>query len=190
MADRKLILSMQMTLDGFVAGPNDSMDWMQNSEEEWKEMLSELQDADTFLLGRKMYPGYSQYWQSVLKNPAGDKNEFAFAKLAEKTQHIVFTTRDFQPDWNNTRVAHNLEREITSLKKQPGKNIIAWGGANFGSNLINSGMLDEIRLVINPVILGKGKWLFDSVDNRSGLELIESKQMRKGILLVRYKVKQ
>ena len=180
---------MQMTLDGFVAGPNDSMDWMQNSDEEWKEMLSELREVDTYLLGRKMYPGYSQYWQSVLKKPESNPNELEFAKLAEKTEHIVFTRHDFKPDWKNTRVAHDLKNEIARLQEKPGKNIMAWGGANFASNLISLGLLNEIRLVINPVILGDGKWLFKNVNSRNQLHLIESKPMKNGIIMLRYKVK-
>jgi dihydrofolate reductase len=188
MSQRKVILSMQMTLDGYVAGPNEEMDWMQNSDEEWKEMFDELQEADTYLLGRKMYPIYSKHWQSVLKNPGSSGSENEFAKLADKTQHIVFTHGDFKPDWKNTRVAHDVKQEITNLKKQPGKNIIAWGGANFASNLISLGVLDEIRIVINPVILGKGKSLFDNVDQQSKLEMIESRPVKPGLIILRYKV--
>jgi len=91
MTQRKLILSMQITLDGYVAGPNDEMDWLISSNDEWADLYKELNSADTYLLGRKMYPIYSGYWQSVLQNPDSDPNELKFAKLADKTQHIVFT---------------------------------------------------------------------------------------------------
>ena len=178
-----------MTLDGYVTGANNEMDWMQTSEEEWKDMFKELANADTYLLGRKMYPEYSKHWQAELHNPSGRVGETEFAQLADKTQHIVFTKGDFKPDWKNTRVAHDLPGEIAILKKQPGKNIIAWGGANFAANLIHLGLVDELRIVINPVVLGKGKSLFDKVDQRKDLELIDAQFMKPGLVLMRYKMK-
>src|SRR4051812_37147061 len=69
MSERKVILSMQMTLDGYVSGHDDKADWMQTSDEAWEDLFNDLETADTYLLGRKMYPLYSSYWQSVLKNP-------------------------------------------------------------------------------------------------------------------------
>lgn len=188
MSQRKVILSMQMTLDGYVAGPNDEMDWLQTGEDEWKDLFKDLQLADTYLLGRKMYPGYSEYWQSVLKNPASKGGDLKFAKLADKTQHIVFTKGDFKPDWKNTRVSHDLEREIADLKKQPGKNIIAWGGPNFASNLIRLGLVDEIRIALNSTVLVKGKALFSNLDHQNKLELIDARPLKSGLIVLRYKV--
>ena len=189
MSQRKVILSMQMTLDGYVAGPNDEMDWMKESEEEWKDMFDELKEADTYLLGRKMYPIYSGHWQKVLHSPDDKGSETEFAKLADKTQHIVFTKGDFKPDWKNTRVSHDVQAEIANLKKQPGKNIIAWGGANFASNLVKLGLVDEMRIVLNPTVLGKGKRLFDNVDQQNNLEFISARTMKPGIIVLRYKAK-
>lgn len=186
MSHRKVILSMQMTLDGYVAGHNDDADWLQSSDEEWNDLFKELEAADTYLLGRKMYPLYSSYWQSVLKNPDSNNNERKFAKLADKTQHVVFTKGDFKPDWQNTKVSHDVKGEIASLKEQPGKNIIAWGGANFASSLINLGLVDELRIEINPTILADGKNLFSSIDNRTQLQLIDARQLKPGLIVVRY----
>ena len=134
-----------------------------------------------------MYPIYSEYWQSVLNNPDSDPNELKFAKLADKTQHIVFTKGDFKPDWKNTRVAHDLFAEVTRLKKENGKNIIAWGGANLASNLINLDLVDEYRLELNPTLLVEGKLLFDNLKKRKRLTLIDSKASKSGLLILRYK---
>lgn len=179
---------MSMTLDGYVAGPNDEMDWMQTNDEDWKDLFNELREADTYLLGRKMYPGYSQYWQALLNKPDDGNNEVAFAKLADKTQHIVFTRGDFKPDWKNTRIAHDAQQEISTITKQPGKNIIAWGGATFASHLVNLKLIDELRLVVSPIILGKGKSLFDNIDSAIKLELIKSRQTD-GLVIQRYRLK-
>ena len=96
MSQRKLILSMQVTLDGYVAGPNDEADWLLNSDDEWDDLFLDLKAADTYLLGRKMYPLYSQHWQSVLGKADSPPNEMKFAKLANETQHVVFTKSDFK----------------------------------------------------------------------------------------------
>ena len=185
MSKRKLILSMQITLNGYVSDLNDEADWLISNDEEWEDHFIDINSADTFLLGRKMYPLYSKYWQSVLHNP--DKpNELKFAKLADKTQHIVFTRGDFKPDWENTRVANDLPAEVERLKKENGKNIIAWGGANFASNLIDLGLVDEYRLELNPTLLTNGKSLFNHLDQRKKLKLIASKPLKSGLVVLRY----
>ena len=186
MSQRKLILSMQITLDGYIAGPNDEADWLISDDDEWTEHLKDISSADTFLLGRKMYPLYSQYWQTVLRNPNSEPNELNFAKLADKTQHIVFTKGDFKPDWKNTRVAHDLPAEVTRLKKENGKNIIAWGGANFAASLIGLGLVDEYRFELNPTILAKGKALFNNLEQRKKLTLIDSKALKSGLIILKY----
>jgi len=187
MSQRKLILSMQITLDGYVAGPNDEGDWLINSTDEWTDLFNDLDSADTYLLGRKMYPLYSEYWQSVLHKPESDPNELRFARLADKTQHIVFTKGDFKPDWKNTRVAQDLTTEVTRLKKESGKNIIAWGGANFAANLIKLDLVDEYRFALNPTLLTEGKALFDSLEQRKKLVLIDSKPLKSGLIILRYR---
>src|ERR1700754_4427012 len=166
MSRRKLMLSMQITFDGYVAGLKDEADWLISDDEEWTDHYKDINSADTFLVGRKMYPLYSRYWQSVLHNPDSNPNELKFAKLADRSQHIVFTKGDFKPDWKNTRVSHDLPAEVTRLKKENGKNIIAWGGANFAASLIKLGLVDEYRFELNPTILAKGKALFNNLEQR------------------------
>jgi len=184
---RKLILSMQITLDGYVAGTNDEADWLLSGEDEWSDLFEDLQQADTFILGRKMYPGYSAYWQKVLGNPDSDANELKFARLAERTPHIVFSKNDFKPDWRNSTVGHDLTTEIAKLKQGNGKNIIAWGGANFAASLIELDLVDEFRFEINPVLLTSGKALFHHLQERKQLHLISSKPLQSGLVVLRYK---
>jgi dihydrofolate reductase len=187
MNDRKVILSMQMTLDGYVAGPNEEMDWVISSNDAWIEIFKDLESVDTHLLGRKMYPGYAQFWQSALKDTSMPAGFVKFAQIADKTQHIVFThDKDFKPSWHNTRVAHDPQKEINELKKQPGKNIIVWGGANFASGLINLGLIDEYRITLNPTLLGGGKALFNNLKKRNTLKLIDSRPLASGLVILRY----
>lgn len=186
MSQRKLILSMQITLDGYVAGTNNEADWLIISDDGWQDLYKDLDSADTYLLGRKMYPGYSEHWQSTLHKPDSDPNELKFAKLADKTQHIVFTKGDFKPDWKNTRVAHDLPGEVARLKKENGKNIIAWGGADFASSLIKLDLVDEYRFALNPTILTKGKALFNNLEQRKKLKLIDAKPLKSGLTILRF----
>lgn len=187
MSNRKLILSMQMTLDGYVAGPNDELDWIVSSNDEWTEMFKDLESVDTYLLGRKMYPGYADFWLTALKDPSMPADLVKFAKIADKTTHIVFTRGDFKPTWQNTRVAHDLVADITNLKKQEGKDMMAWGGANFASELINHGLVDEYRITLNPTVLGAGKPLFANIKKRNRLQLIDSRPLSSGLIVLRYK---
>jgi dihydrofolate reductase len=123
----------------------------------------------------------------VLTNPNPDPNELKFAQLAEKSRHIVFTKGDFKPDWKNTKVAHDLPAEVARLKKEDGKNIIAWGGAAFAVSLIDLGLVDEYRLGINPTILTKGKALFANLKQRKKLVLISSKTVESDMIIARYR---
>jgi dihydrofolate reductase len=187
MSNRKVILSMQMTLDGYVAGPNDELDWLISSDDEWTEMFKDLESVDTFLLGRKMYPGYAGFWLSALNDPSMSADLVKFARLADKTQHIVFTRSDFKPEWKNTKVSHDPAEEIARLKKQDGKDIMAWGGASFARELIRLGLVDEYRISLNPTLIGDGKSLFSDLKKRYKLQLVDSRKLSSGVMVLRYR---
>lgn len=184
---RKVILSMQITLDGFVCGPNDELDWLKGGDDEWNEMFNDLEFVDTCLVGRKMYPGYADYWRSVLTNPNADKNELRYAQYADRPSHIVFSkSGSVKSGWANSRVAKDPEHEIAQLKALPGRNIIVWGGAGFASSLVNLGLIDEYRITLNPTLLGAGKSPFHDVESQRKLELTESKRLKSGNVILRY----
>ncbi len=182
---RKIILSMQMTLDGYVCGPNDEMDWIYNGGDEWGDMQQDMDSSDTFLLGAKMYPGYSEYWQKVLTDPNANPDEKKFAQVADKTQHIVFSRSMQHADWDNTRIARDVDSEIAKLKQEEGKNMLLWGGASLAQYFIAKGLVDEVRLTIVPVLLGAGKKLFPDDGERRKLELVSAKQLNSGAVVVR-----
>src|SRR5688572_16293951 len=128
---RKVILSMQITLDGFVAGLNNELDWIDfDDEKQWDDLDDLVGSADTFLLGGGMYAEYADYWRKVLANPASKKGEMDFARIADKTPHIVFSKSLSKADWANTTIEkRNVSTVIPILKKEPGKDIVVWGGA-------------------------------------------------------------
>lgn len=193
--ERKIIAALQVSVDGFIEGPNGELDWaMAEDEETWKEVFETLAHVDTFILGRKMYPGYEQYWLAVLANPDGilpfsgrpaTKNEIAYARLADKTPHIVISRTLDKVVWKTTRIVRDVE-ELRRLKREPGKDMYAVGGATLVSSLMNLGLIDELRLLVNPLILGGGKALFKDVKERHGLNLVSAKSLNSGRVSLTY----
>ena len=177
---RKIIASLQVSVDGFIEGPNGELDWaMAEDAETWVEINEMLNSVDTFILGRVMYPDYEQYWMALLTNPTGTNNEIAYARRADKIPHIVLSTTLDKVAWKATRIVRDIE-EIRIMKEQQGKNIVAWGGATLVSSLMNMGLIDEVRLMVNPIILGGGKALFKDVKERHSLKLLRTKPLKSG----------
>ena len=185
-SNRKVILSMQMTLDGFLAGPNE-LDWLIGGDDEWVELFKDLESVDTFLLGRKMYPGYSGFWKGILADPQSQPDLLRFARLADKTTHILLSRTVKTADWQNTRIANDAAAEIARLKSEQGKDIMAWGGAELATNLVNQDLVDEFRISLNPTLLTKGKSLFGNVQERKRLSLIDSRPLESGLTILRYR---
>jgi dihydrofolate reductase len=195
---RKTIAALQVSADGFIEGLNGELDWaMAEDEETWKDIFEMLKHVDTFILGRVMYPGYEQYWLAVLANPNGPlpfsgapatKNEIKYAQIANKTPHIVVSRTMNKADWKVTRIIRDLD-EIRKLKQQPGKDIHVVGGATLVSSMLNAGLIDEVHLLVNPLILGGGKALFKDVSNRHTLELLQAKPLKSGKVNLAYRVR-
>jgi dihydrofolate reductase len=177
---RKIIADLQMSVDGFIEGPNGELDWaMAEDEETWRDLFEMLTQVDTFILGRVMYPAYEQYWLALLANPTGSKNEIAYARHADKTPHIVLSKTLDKVAWKVTRIVRDVEK-IRKMKQQPGKDMLVVGGATLVSSLMNLGLIDELRLMVNPLILGGGKTLFKDVKERHALKLVQAKPLKSG----------
>lgn len=188
---RKLKLQIQMSVDGFIAGPNDELDWMtQNYDDKLIQLINSLIDSsDTILMGRKMTDGFMNHWEGIVNNQP-ESPEFPFAKKMVNTPKVVFSHTLDESIWTNTILAKgNLSDEIANLKNQNSKDIIAYGGADFVASLIKENLIDEYNLFVNPVILGKGMTIFDKPDDRLNLQPVESEAFDCGIVLLRYKPK-
>lgn len=184
---RKLKLQMQMTVDGFVAGPNGELDWMTfDFDDKLSAFVNELTDScDTILLGRKMTDGFVNYWENVLKQP--ESPEYSFSERMVNYPKIVFSRTLEESNWRNTTLGKgDLSQEVEHLKKQDGKNIIVYGGANFVSNLIKENLIDEYNLFINPTAIGKGLTIFGKVEDKLNLRLSHSQTYDSGIVVNTY----
>jgi dihydrofolate reductase len=187
---RKIIAALIVSVDGFIEGPKGELDWV----ERWEDPFDLLPQIDTCILGRGMYPGYEQYWTAILANPKGilpftgrvaSKGEIAYARFADKTPHIVLSRTLDKVAWKTARIVRNLE-EIRKLKQQPGKDMHAVGGATLVSSLMNVGLIDELRLIVHPIVLGGGKALFKDVKERHALKLVQAKPLESGRVNLTY----
>lgn len=184
---RKLKLQVQMTVDGYIAGPNSEMDWMTHDwDDELKNYVTKLTEpVDCIVLGRKLAQGFIPHWASVAADP--DHEEHAAGIRFTDTPKVVFTKTLDKSEWDNTVLAKgDLVEEMSNLKNQDGKEIIAYGGADFVSSLIKHGLIDEFHLFVNPAAIGTGMAIFKEVDSKQNLTLVESIPFDCGIVLLKY----
>jgi dihydrofolate reductase len=181
---RKLKLQVQMSVDGCIAGSRGEMDWMVwDWDEELKNYIKAITaPVDCIVLGRKLAQGFIPYWAA---NPALEG-----ADKMNSTKKVVFTKTLENPEWDNTILAKgDLVDEITKLKEQEGKDIIAYGGGDFVSALIKHGLIDEFHLLINPAAIGTGITIFKELDSTQNLALIKSASFKCGIVVLYYEPK-
>jgi len=192
---RKTIAALHTSVDGFIEGPNGELDWaMAEDEDTWRDLFEMLESVDICILGRVMYPNYEQYWMAVLANPAGPlplsgkpatENGIKYAEWANKTPHLVVSKTLDKVAWKTSRIVRGIE-EIGKLKQQAGKNMYVVGGATLVGSLMNTGLIDEVQLMVCPLVLGGGKALFKDVKNRQGLKLERVNPLKSGKVSLTY----
>ena len=179
---RKLIAAINMTLDGFCDHTAVIAD---------DEILQHYNDlfrnADTILYGRITYQLMESYWPSVVKNPTGNKPTDEFAVLIDNISKIVFSHTLKNVDWKNVKLAREgIKEEVSELKQQAGKNILA-GSRSLILALLNLNLIDEFQLCVHPIILGNGLTpLLKRINNRINLKLLRTKSFSCGAVTLYY----
>jgi dihydrofolate reductase len=181
---RKVIYSMTVSLDGFIAGPDGEIDWSAPDEELHRFHNEQVRELGAHLCGRHLYEEML-YWETADENPSASEYELEFARIWKALPKIVFSN-SLENVEGNTRLARgDVAEEVARLNDQPGKDL-AVGGAGLASSLMRLGLIDEYRLFVSPVVLGGGTPYFPALDARINLELLETRNFGRGVLYVRY----
>jgi dihydrofolate reductase len=190
---RKIFLHIIVSLDGYIEGPNGELDW-HFIDDEFEEYINELlRSIDGMLYGRKSYELLAGYWPTAVENPAGAANPSNPSRHIEATHMMnalpkyVVSTILKKTEWNNSHIiGSNIEEEIIKLKKQPGKDLALFAGANLTASLMKLNLIDEYRLLVFPSLLSGGTPLFNGGYERSNLKLIDTRMFTSGAVLLKY----
>ncbi len=160
---------------------------MQIDDELWANVNETLRTVDTALFGRVAYQGFAEYWPAAAKNPASPQHEIDFARWIERTPKVVFSKTLQEADWKNSRLAKgDLTAEVTALRREPGKDILLFGGGKIAAAFMTAGLIDDYRITVYPIVLGEGKPLFTEVNNRMKLKLLGTRTFKSRPVALRY----
>jgi dihydrofolate reductase len=184
---RKLIVFNHVTLDGYFTDPKGDMSWAHRQQDaEWSKFSAENAKGGaggTMLFGRITYEMMASYWPT----PAAAKSEPVVAEGMNGAQKIVFSRTLEEVTWQKTRlVKGDPAAEVRKLKAEPGKDILIFGSGTIVSQLAQEGLVDEYRIVVNPLVLGKGRTMFEGVKEKVALKLVTSRAFKNGNVLLTY----
>ncbi len=181
---RKLFSFNMVTVDGFFEGRNQDIDW-HNVDGEFNEFaIAQLHEIDTLVFGRVTYQMMATYWPT----PAAVQDDPEVAGLMNRMPKVVVSRTLDKAEWQNTQLVKSLvAEEISRLKRQPGKDMAVFGSANLLESLIRAGLVDEHRIMVNPVMLGDGTPLFKRSQDKTALELVQTRTFRNGNVLLCYR---
>lgn len=180
---RKVFLFMMITLDGYFEGSDHDISWHNADNEEFAKFAEhQLDETDTLIFGRRTYELMAGFWPSeeVIKAEPGT------ATRMNNLNKVVFSHKPISTDWQNVESSTNVVKKMQELKSAPGKDIAVLGGSNLCLTLIKEGLLDEIRIMINPIIIGNGTPLFDGTDKILQFALKASRTFESGNVLLTY----
>jgi dihydrofolate reductase len=184
---------MMVTLDGFIEGPARETDPLKKidwhlADEEWNAYSMDLfQEVDTLLLGRVNYELFFSYWPAALSNPETSASDREIAQTLNDIRKVVFSKTLKDVRWANATVVNtDLAEAVLALKREPGKDLVSFGGATLASSLAKLGLIDELRLFVNPIVVGSGKPLFLEFHERLRLQLLKTRRFKSGLMGLYY----
>ena len=183
---QKLVVFNQVSLDGYFAGANGDISWAHSADDdaEWNAFVAEnASGGGQLLFGRITYELMAGYWPT----PQAIKNDPVVAEGMNSMPKVVFSRTLDKASWNNTKlVKSDIASEIRKMKKEPGNGMAILGSGNIVSQLAHEGLIDEFQIVVVPVVLGKGKTMFDGVREKLNLKLTNSRAFSNGKVVLCY----
>jgi dihydrofolate reductase len=181
---RKLIYSMTVSLDGFIAGPGGDISWSGPDEELHRFHNDRVRELGAHLLGRRLYETMV-YWETADQDPSASAVTLDFACVWQALPKIVFSTTLESVQGNARLASGDVVDELARLREEPGGDLEV-GGAGLASELIKRNLIDDYRLFVSPVVLGAGTPYFPAGEQRIGLELVETRTFGGGVVYLRY----
>ena len=183
---RKLVVFNHVSLDGYFVDANGSMQWakMNVNDAEWNAFVAENAKGDgTLVFGRVTYELMASYWPT----PMAAKHDSVVADRMNQARKVVFSKTLDEASWSNTTLAKgDLATEIRKMKKESGDGIVILGSGNIVSQLAEEDLVDEYQMVVDPVVLGKGRTMFDGVTQKLSLKLTRSRTFGNGKVFLSY----
>jgi dihydrofolate reductase len=180
---RKVIFQMMVSADGYFQGENGAIDWHNVDSDFSRYTVTFLNSIDTLVFGRVTYELMASYWPTE----AAIKKDPVVAERMNNLQKIVFSNTLEKVEWKNSRLFKtNIADEIARQKLRQCKDLVVFGGSDLALTLIPEGLINEFRIIVNPVFLGKGKSLFSGMDSRLKVKLLFSKTFKSGNVLLSY----
>jgi dihydrofolate reductase len=181
---RKIIVFNQVSLDGYFTDAKGDMSWAHKQDPEWLDFVNgNAQGGGEALYGRKTYELMASYWPT----PMAMEQAPIVAKAMNDMPKVVFSKTLKKAGWSNTRlVKDGLAAEVRKMKKASGPDIVIMGSGSIVSQLAQEGLVDEYQIVVNPIVLGTGRTLFEGVKNKVGLKLAKTRTFKNGNVLLTY----
>ncbi|MEV6740289.1 dihydrofolate reductase family protein [Streptomyces sp. NPDC051104] len=184
---RSVTYSMSVSLDGYIVGPDGGFDWTAHDEEIFRSWIDEIREVDVHLLGRRLYETML-YWETADQDPSLDDSMLEWTEIWKSLPKVVFSTTLSVVQGNARLVPGGLAEEIERLRAEPGEGNIAIGGATLAAEAAASGLIDEYRARVYPVLVGGGIPFFPQRERRVDLELVETRTFNSRVVYLRYRV--
>ena len=184
---RNVTYSMNVSLDGYVVGPDGGFDWTAPDEDVFRFVTDEIRQVGVHLLGRRLYETML-YWETADQDPSLDDSRLEWAALWKALPKVVFSTTLSALQGNARLATSGLTEEIARLRAEPGEGDIAIGGATLAAQAAELGLIDEYRAMVYPVLIGGGIPFFPRAERRVDLELVETRTFSSKVVYLRHRV--
>jgi dihydrofolate reductase len=182
---RKIIPMMSVSLDGFIEGPDRELDWHMVDDELHRHFNEQLSQMGAFLNGRVTYELMAEFWPTADTDPSSTGPMVEYARIWREMPKIVYSRTLERADWNTTVVRDVVAEEVMELKARP-RGDLALGGTDLAAAFMGHDLIDEFRLYVHPIVIGRGKPLFRPSDKKIDLRLVETRTFGNGVVLLRY----